>query len=86
MVLTGLKGAFTPRGVHILSIFSLMPLTYGRHMIFGASSSLGGGGALHWRGWWRGSLVHHPQGGLHCLCQWRRVPVYDCQWGGVHCG
>ena len=29
MVLAGLKAAFTPRGVHILSIFLLMPLTYG---------------------------------------------------------
>ena len=44
MVLAGLKAAFTPRGGHILSIFSLMPLTYGRHMIFSASSFMGGGG------------------------------------------
>ena len=41
-------------------------------MIFGASFSMGG---LHRRGWWRGSLVHHPQRGLHSLCQWRRLLV-----------
>ena len=33
----GLKAALTPRGVHTLSNFSLRPLTYGRHRIFGGS-------------------------------------------------
>ena len=44
-VLIGLKAALTPRGVHALSNFLLMPLTYGRHRIFSGSVS-GGGGSL----------------------------------------
>ena len=44
-VLIGLKAALTPRGVHTLSNFSLMPLTYSRHRIFSGSVS-GGGGSL----------------------------------------
>ena len=31
-------------------------------------------------------LVHHPQEGLHCPCQWRRLLVHDHQWGGVYYG